>query len=163
MISDSLILGTDSEEVFIEKEIIDENGNVKTVEEESRLISFSLFDVSNPDNPSLLSTYTLDLNHTLLSAKNGKGIIVIPDKEMFGIPVKIFDSESQTETSAYMIFDVSDVNFDNIGYFSHSEAVTGSSASRSAYDNGVLYTVSGEKIVAFSIDDGSVIATKSIN
>lgn len=163
MISDSLILGTNSEEVFIEKEIIDENGNVKTVEEESRLISFSLFDVSNPDNPSLSSTYTLDLNHTLLSAKNGKGIIVIPDKKMFGIPVKIYDSESQTETSAYMIFDVSDGNFDNIGYFSHSETVTGSSASRSAYDNGVLYTVSGEKIVAFSIDDGSVIATKNIN
>ena len=87
---------------------------------------------------------------------------MIPEKNMFGIPVKIYDKENQKETSAYMMFDVSDKTFVNAGYFNHNETAVGSAATRSLYENGVLYTVSGEKIVAFSIDDRSIIAENEI-
>lgn len=142
MISDSLIL------------------SVKV--ESSEAVSLSLFDVSDPNNPKSSASYTLDKNHTMISPKDGRGVIVIADKNMFGIPVIVFDEETKTESSAYMVFDVSDGTFNNISYFSHSETVVGSAAARGEVINDVLYTVSGDKIVAFSIADGSVIASSEI-
>ncbi len=162
IISDALILGSKSEDVFVEKEIVDENGEVSLTEEKATLVSLTLFDVSDPNNPKTTATYTIDLNHTVLSSGGGRGVIVIPENNMFGIPVKIYNEETQRETSAYMMFDVSDKTFVNAGYFNHHETAVGSAATRSLYENGVLYTVSGEKVVAFSIDDRSILAESEI-
>lgn len=162
VISDSLILASKTEDVFVEKEIIDANGEITVAEEKKELVSFTLFDVSDPKNPKATATHTVGINHAVLSANDSRGITVIPEKNMFGIPVKIYDKENQKETSAYMMFDVSDKTFVNAGYFNHNETAVGSAATRSLYENGVLYTVSGEKIVAFSIDDRSIIAENEI-
>lgn len=162
IISDTLILGAKSEEVFIEKEVINANGEISVAEEKAELVSFTLFDVSDPKNPKSTATHTVDIHHTVLSSTDGRGVTIIPEKNMFGIPVKIYDEETRNETSAYQMFDVSDKTFVNAGCFNHSETVIGSAATRGIYENGVFYTVSGEKIVAFSIDDCSVLAESEI-
>lgn len=165
MISDTLILGIKSEKVFLEKEILDGNGNTEKAETESDLVTFTLFDISDPYNPKICDTYPVkDINTTVVSSEDGKGIIIIPDKNMFGVPVKVYNEETKTESSEYMIFDVSHGSFDDaaVKYFTHSETVIGNAASRGACIDDVLYTVSGDEIVAFSIADGSEIARSEI-
>ena len=84
--------------------------------------------------------------------------LVDSKEEIFGVPVIIYDSETQKETSAYMIFDVSEKALKNTMILNHSEAVVGSSASRGICSDGIFYTVSGEKVAAFSVEDGSMIS-----
>lgn len=162
IISDNLVLGTKSEEVFVEKEVVNEKGEVTVTEEKAELVTFTLFDVSDPHNPKVAAAHTVDINHAVLSSNDSRGVIVIPEKNMFGIPVKMYDEKTRSEASAYMMFDVSGKTFVNAGCFNHSETVIGSAATRSLYENGVLYTVSGEKIVAFSINDCSILAESEI-
>ena len=85
-------------------------------------------------------------------------MVIDGGEEIFAVPVIISNSETKKETSAYMVFDVSDKTLDNTMILEHSEDVAGDFASRGICTDGTFCTVSGNKVVAFSIKDGSVIS-----
>lgn len=140
-VSDTTLLGISSE-----------NGNTR----------LSLFDVSNPDSPKLLSEYTLESTHKMLSNGDSRSVVIVSDKNMFGIPVAVSSEESQSDASAYMLFTVDGGKIVHHKTFVHDSAYVGDAAVRSACIDGVLYTVSGEKISAFSLETGNVVSSKSL-
>ena len=171
-ITDSLVLGIRTEEVYVEKEIYvdgakvdpdsDEEytGQLETVTIKSELVTFMLFDLSNPEKPVAVDSYSFAKDGGIeFTLQDAEGIVVDSKEEIFGVPVIIYDSETQKETSAYMIFDVSEKALKNTMILNHSEAVVGSSASRGICSDGIFYTVSGEKVAAFSAEDGSMISS----
>ena len=141
-VSDSTLLG-----------ISTENGKTK----------LSLFDVSNPDSPKLLSEHMLDGTHRMLSNGDSRSVVIIADKNMFGIPVAIADKETQSEASAYMLFKVEGEEIVLHKTLIHDNAYVGDAAVRSACIDNVLYTVSGEKVAAFSVDTGNAVSNEAFN
>ncbi len=140
-VSDTTLLGISSE-----------NGKTK----------LSLFDVSNPNSPKLLSEYVLDGTHRMLSNSDSRSVVIISDKNMFGIPVAIADKENQSEASAYMLFKADGEKIVHHKTFIHDNAYVGDAAVRSACIENMLYTVSGEKVAAFSVDTGNAVSDKSL-
>lgn len=114
--------------------------------------TFRLFDVSNPENPSAQAEYTLKKDCSILSSADSRSVMIISGSEAFGIPVVVNDDETGTEISAYMLFEISDGKITPVGLYRHDESYVGDAAVRAAYINGTVYTVSGEKIVAFTAD-----------
>ncbi len=129
-----------------------ENGNV----------TFSLMDISDSDNPKTVSEYALGNDYNMISSGDLRSVINISGKSMFGIPVIKHDSENQTDISAYMLFEVSNGEIKPRGTFNHDESYIGDAAVRSACIGDVLYTVSGEKVAAFSIESGKILAVSEI-
>ncbi len=111
-----------------------------------------LFDVSNSENPSATAEYTLSKNCMPLSVSDSRSVMVIPEKNMFGIPVVFSEGHIGSEVSSYMLFDVSDGNISPIGSCRHDEHYVGDAAVRASYIDGTVYTVSGKRISAFSVD-----------
>lgn len=172
VISDELILAIKTEEVTVTKDIyvdsqeqnqsangIDEH--IKVLKEESKfvLVTLTLFDFSNPLKPKAVSSYSFEKeNNIVFMPEDSVGIVALQDKNMFGVPVRIYNEEEKTESSAYMLFDVSEKTLDKISFLNHSDDVVGNSASRAICIGDVFYTVSGDKIVAFSVNDGKMIS-----
>ncbi len=121
--------------------------------DENGKTTFRLFDVSDPENPSDAAKYVLDENYALPSSVDSRSIMIASDKEMFGVPVVASDGENGTEFSAYMIFDASEGKIEPVGLCRHDNFYVGDAAVRAVYNNGTVYTVSGGKISAFSVDD----------
>lgn len=140
-VSDTMLLGVSAE-----------NGKTK----------LSLFDVSNPDNPKLLSEYTLENTHRMLSNGDSRSVVIVADKSMFGIPVAISDKETQSEASAYMLFTVDGGKIIPHKTFVHDSSYVGDAAVRSTCIEDMLYTVSGEKISSFSVETGNAVSNKSL-
>lgn len=122
------------------------------------MATFRLFDVSNPENPSVVSEYTTEKNCRTLSSADSRGIMTVPEKGIFGVPVVVSDEEKGTEVSAYMLFDVSEGKINPVGLCRHDESYVGDAAVRADYNNGTVYTVSGRKVAAFSVDDCKIIS-----
>ncbi len=114
--------------------------------------TFRLFDVSNSDSPSATAEYTLAKNCMPLSLSDTRSVMIIPEKNIFGVPVVLNDGQIGSEISAYMLFDISDGNISPIGSCRHDEHYVGDAAVRAAYIDGTVYTVSGKRISAFSVD-----------
>ncbi len=114
--------------------------------------AFRLFDVTDPENPSVSDEYTLDKNCKVLYPYDNRSTIIIPRKGMFGLPVLTQNSEKGTEVSAYALFDVSESTITPAGLCIHDESFVGDAAVRAAYNNGTVYTVSGQKTAAFNAD-----------
>lgn len=129
---------------------------------ENESVTFSLFDISAPANPKEAAKYTLDSSYRMISAGDSRSVLIISDKNMFGIPVTSHNSEAQADVSAYILFSVSGGRIAPAGIYNHDEAFIGDAAVRSECIGNVIYTVSGEKVSAFSIDSGSVIASAEI-
>ncbi len=123
---------------------------------------FRLFDVSDPKNPRVASEYRLDAGSSVLSSADSRSIMVVPEKQIFGVPVVMRNNEKGTEISAYMIFNVSDGNITSAGVCCHDESYVGDAAARAAYADGAVYTVSGKKVVAFAADTCKEIAACEI-
>ncbi len=115
-------------------------------------VIFRLFDLSDPENPSAVSEYILPKNYLPVFSADIRGVTVIPEKEIFGVPVVLNDSGTDSEISAYLLFDVSAGSIIPAGLCRHDEQYVGDAAVRAAYIDGTLYTVSGERISAFSAD-----------
>lgn len=111
-----------------------------------------LFDLSNSENSFATAEYTLSKNCMPLSVSDSRSVMVIPEKDMFGIPVVISDGQIGSEVSAYMLFDVSDGSISPIGLCRHDEHYVGDAAVRASYIDGTVYTVSGKRISSFSVD-----------
>ncbi len=114
--------------------------------------TFRLFDVSNPKNPSVAAEYTLSKNYLPLSSTDSRRVMIISGKEIFGIPVVVSDNETGSEVSAYMMFDVSEGEITPAGSCLHAESYVGDAAVRAICIGETVYTVSGEKVVAFTAD-----------
>lgn len=125
-------------------------------------ISVTLFDVSNPASPRTSSVYTLEGNVTLPSADDGRCVLLDGEKMLFGIPVVNHNSATDTEISAYILFNVADGEITPVGTYNHDTAYTGDAAVRGISIGGTLYTVSGEKVTAFDIEGSTLISTQTL-
>ncbi len=96
------------------------------------------------------SSYTLEAGtEPLLSDSRA----LLTDSEgYFGIPVII--SDSLHEESAYILFRVSGSSIEYAGRFVHESSYSGDAATRAVRAGDILYTVSGAKITAFSVQSG---------
>ncbi len=172
-VTDNLVLGIKTEEVYIEKEIyIDEyiNSNehsalkeekvlLETVNVKSELVTFMLFDMSNPQKPVSADSWSFAIDGNIrFDLQDASGMVVIENEDIFGVPVRVYDEETKTESSAYQLFDVSEKTLDKTMILNHSDSVVGSTASRGVCIDGIFYAVSGDKITAFSIEDGKMIS-----
>lgn len=120
--------------------------------DENGAMTFRLFDVSDPENPSVATDYVLDVKYNVISPLESKNVLIIPEKELFGIPAVVDDPDAGAEYSAYLIFSVANEKIELVGICRHNEFYVSDAAVNAVYDNGVIYTVSGEKISAFSAD-----------
>lgn len=114
-------------------------------------VKFRLLDVSNPGKPTVASEYTLASDCYTLSSSDVRSIMIVEQEGIFAIPVVMNDTENGTEISAYAVFDVSDGEITLAGICRHDESYVSDAAVRAAYNDSGIYTVSGEKITAFSI------------
>ena len=115
-------------------------------------VIFRLFDVSDPGKPSVASEYTLGSECYKLSSSDVRSIMIVEQEAIFAIPVVMNDKEKGTDISAYAVFDVSGGKITFSGLCRHDESYVSDAAVRAAYNKSAVYTVSGKKIVAFSID-----------
>ncbi len=120
--------------------------------DENGAVTFRLFDVGDPEHPSDATKYVLGENHNVISTLDSKSILIIPEKEMFGIPAVVDDPDAGAEYSAYLIFSTSNGKIELAGICRHNEFYVGDAAVNAVYDKDVIYTVSGEQISAFSAD-----------
>lgn len=122
----------------------------------------TLYDISNSDSPEAVSTYTLDPTNILPTADNGKSFMIINGKDIFGIPVIKNNFASGSEISEYILFNTSNGIISPLGTFDHDSNYIGDAAVRAETIGNVLYTISGEKVVAFSLSDATKLATAEI-
>lgn len=125
-------------------------------------ISISLFDVSDPENPKTASVYTLEGEFSLPSEADSRCVMLDTDKKIFGLPIVNRNPSAGTEISAYILFDVSEGVISPIGTYNHDTSYTGDAAVRGICIDSTLYTVSGERVVAFSIEECTVISSQGI-
>lgn len=125
-------------------------------------IGISLFDVSDPKNPKTASVYKLEGEFALPSQADSRCILIDEEKKLFGIPVIKKNPTAGTEISAYILFDVSGGTIDPIGTYNHDTEYTGDAAVRGVCIGQNLYTVSGERVVAFSVENCTVISSQAI-
>ncbi len=140
-VSDTMILGIKDSQFEVIKE---ENGEDCVLTP----MSMTLFDVSDPANPTPVSSYTFDESSKSVASADSRSVMVDAEKKIFGIPVLEIDSE-RSQRSSYAVFDVSDGKIVCIGTYTHSHI--GDAAVRSICIGDILYTVSGDKIVAFDM------------
>ncbi len=112
-------------------------------------ISITLFDVSDPVSPTVASVYSFGESFRSVAATDGRSVAIDKEKKILGIPVLKINSENGSRSSEYVLFDFSDGKLNPVGTFAHS--VVGDAAVRGICVGDILYTVSGEKVVAFDI------------
>lgn len=141
-VSDTALLGVRS----------DEDGSASIV----------LFDVSNPNSPEAVSSYVLEGEFALPSAGDGRCVLLDGENMLFGIPVVSRNPATDTEISAYILFNVADGSITPVGTYNHDTSFTGDAAVRGICIGGTLYTVSGERVVAFDIENSTLISSQII-
>lgn len=122
----------------------------------------TLYDISDSDSPKTASTYTLDSTNSFPSSDDGRSFMIINGKDVFGIPVIKNSSASGSEISEYILFNTSNGIISPLGTFNHDDNYIGDAAVRAESIGNILYTISGEKVVAFSLADASKLATAEI-
>ena len=123
-------------------------------ESDNGTITLTLVDVSDPSNPVTASEYSMGIDFRSVSWADSRSVMLDADKNIFGIPVLKRDSDNGTEITAYALFDMSGGKIVPLGIYTHDISYIGDAAVRGTCIEDILYTVSGEKIVAFSIDGG---------
>lgn len=126
--------------------------------EDSGLILSSL-DLNNPESIKDGIYYNVNGVSDSEALTDSKTVMVIEDKKIFGIPV-IDKSDSGL---AYALFDYSEGSIKSLGYFSNGLEITESHAIRGTCIEDTLYIVAGDRIVAFSISDKTLISSIELN
>ncbi len=125
-------------------------------------LNISLFDVSNPENPKKASVYQLEGDFTSPTSHDLRSVMLDGEGKLFGIPVVKYNPTAETEISSYILFSVADGVITPVGTYNHDTSYTGDAAVRGTCIGGVLYTVSGRRVTAFSIDECTVISSIEI-
>lgn len=124
-------------------------------ESDEGVISFTLFDVTDPANPITAAVYSLDESFRSVSSSDSRSVMLAAEKGIFGIPVVKTDAKNSTEISAYVLFDMTNGEIVPLGTYNHDISYIGDAAVRGTCIENILYTVSGEKVVAFDISGGA--------
>lgn len=122
----------------------------------------TLYDISDSDSPEAVSTYSLDSSFSLPAADDEKSLMVINGKNIFGIPVIKNNTSTGSEISEYILFNTSDGIISPLGTFDHDGNYISDAAVRAEVIGNILYTISGKRVVAFSMTDASKISTAEI-
>ncbi len=146
-VSDSLLIGI---------------GSSASAKDGKSATTLSLFDVSNPYSPKAVSAYTLEGDFSIPAADDSRSVMMSSDKKIFGIPVLKKNPTTGTDVSSYILFSTENGAITPIGTYNHDTAYTGDAAVRGNCIGDTLYTVSGEKIVAFSIDECTLLSAQEI-
>lgn len=96
--------------------------------------------------------YSVALKNAKPMVDDSRAIAVSDNGSLIGIPVLKTDSENKYLVSAYMVINLGGEKPETVGTFVHSEKCSGDAASRATFSEGGIYTVSGSKIVANSLD-----------
>ncbi len=126
-------------------------------------ISISLLDLSDPLKPDNLDLYNLSDISDTLSVFDIKGIMVMQDENILGIPVIRTDSETKEKALAYALFEFSQNGIRPVGYFNHEMGVETETAMRGTCIGDVFYSITGDRIVAFSISNESRLGGIELN
>lgn len=127
-------------------------------ENEFMPIRVTLFDVSDSANPREASAYSFDESFRSVAASDSRSVMIDKEKKILGIPVLRINSEYGSRSSEYVLFDFSGGKLESVGTYAHS--VVGDAAVRGICVGDTLYTVSGEKVVAFNMNADSSEGTK---
>ena len=122
-------------------------------------VNISLLGLSDPFNPESLDLYSLSDVIDVAGLLDSRCIMLNPEEDILGIPVVRTDSATNEAVIAYALFDYSDDDIKPIGFFNHEAKSRGEKALRGTCIDDVFYSISGNKIVAFSINDKTKLAT----
>lgn len=121
-------------------------------------ITVSLYDLSDAENLSSVDSYRVLGNFNPATVGDAGSIMLSKDSKTIAIPTVAYDAETGSAVSSYALFSYADGDLVYINSFDHDVNSNGSDATRCACIGDSLYTVSGEKIVAFSISQAQQLA-----
>lgn len=122
-------------------------------------INISLLDLSDPSNPGNLDLYSLSDISNGISLFDNKGIMIMQDEKILGIPVMRKDSATKESVLAYALFKFADGDIKPVGYFNHETKTDEATSVRGTCIGDIFYSITGNKIVAFSISEETRIAS----
>ncbi len=122
-------------------------------------IVISLYDLSNPANVTSIDTFEFfgEFDASLFS--DIRSIMYSPENEIIGIPIVSYDKETGTGVSSYALLSFSNGQISFVNKFDHNLDYSEDAATRSTLIDDILYTISGEKVVAFSISEGKYLTS----
>ncbi len=126
-------------------------------------IELSAFGTESSDLPQILSEYELTGKLVVPDENDKKSIMVDSEKNLLGIPMIKINPATGAKMSSYVLLNVADGIISPVGIYNHDAgSAFGDMAVRATSIGDTLYTVSGNKITAFSITDSSVIGIQII-
>lgn len=132
------------------------------VEQENAII-VSLYNTSDPKNVTAADTYKILGNFSPSPFEDSRSVMIWEESETFAIPAISFNAETSSAVSSYALFSYSGGNLAYIGNFDHDANSNGNGATKCVRIGDSLYTVSGEKIVAFSISQKQQLSVLEFN
>ncbi len=144
---------------------VDMGGNMYIqveVENESG-INILLYDLSKPENITSADSYKILGNFKPNVIDDSRCIMLWEESKTFAIPTVSFNPETGSAVSSYVLFSYADGNLVYINSFDHDVNSNGNNATRCACIGDLLYTVSGEKVVAFSISQAKQLSVLELN
>ncbi len=132
-------------------------------ERDSKGVSISLLGLDNPFKPESLDLYSLSDIIEVASFVDSRCVMFEAENDILGIPVVRQDDATKESVVAYALFDYSDGDIKPIGFFNHDAQSKGEKSLRGTCIGNVFYSISGSKIVAFSIDDEKKLSTIELN
>jgi uncharacterized secreted protein with C-terminal beta-propeller domain len=126
-------------------------------------INIGLLDLSDPLNPGSLDLYNLSDISSGISIFDSKGIMIMQDEKILGIPVLRKDAGTKENVLSYALFRFADGDIKPVGWFNHETKADEATAVRGTCIGDVFYSITGNKIVAFSISEETRIASVEIS
>lgn len=126
-------------------------------------ISIGLLDLSDPLNPGSLDLYSLSDISNGISLFDNKGIMIMQNEKILGIPVIRMDSATKEAVLAYALFEFADGDIKPVGCFNHETKTDEATSVRGTCIGDVFYSITGNRIVAFSISEETRIASVELS
>ena len=89
--------------------------------------------------------------------------MLVPDGDILGIPVVRRDDVSKESVIAYALFNYSDGDIKPLGFFNHDAKSSGEKSLRGTCIGDIFYSISGNKVVAFSIGEETKLSSVELN
>ncbi len=126
-------------------------------------INIGLLDLSDPLNPGSLDLYNLSDISNGISIFDSKGIMIMQDEKILGIPVLRKDAVTKENVLSYALFRFADGDIKPVGWFNHEIKADEETTVRGTCIGDVFYSITGNKIVAFSISEETRIASVELS
>ncbi len=134
----------------------DSSGSLKDV-------SISILGLSNPFKPENLDLYSLSDISEVAALVDSRCVMLVPENDILGIPVVRTDTVTKEAVIAYALFNYSDGDIKPIGFFNHDAESNGEKSLRGTCIGDIFYSISGGKVVAFSIGDETKLSSVELN